>query len=122
MRWRGKYGQQPDLPKVRSESRNRHWPPVFPDPDNDRPRRFETTDARIHPETGKAPRRDVRPQTIRAGSISRAVDVPGWCRDDENLCIHSGADLETSDAVFQDLRNAFGEQRRAARADRPAER
>jgi len=52
------------------------------------------SETRIHPETGKVLRRDVRPQTVVVGSLSRTVDVPGWYPDDESDGVHSGADLK----------------------------
>jgi HTH-type transcriptional regulator/antitoxin MqsA len=62
------------------------------------------TNARIHPETGKSLRRDVRPQTVKFGSLARVVEVPGWYPDDDSDSLHSGADLAESDRVFRDLR------------------
>lgn len=40
---------------------------------------------RIHPETGKMLRRGVRPQTVKFGSMIRAVDVPRWYPEVEFL-------------------------------------
>ena len=57
------------------------------------PRKHEVSRMRIHPETGKELRRDVRPQTIVVGTISRTIGVPGWYPDDESDSVHTGADL-----------------------------
>jgi HTH-type transcriptional regulator/antitoxin MqsA len=65
------------------------------------------TETRTHPETGKALRRDVRPQTVTFGSMARLVDVPGWYPDDDSDSIHSGADLAESDRAFQELKAAY---------------
>lgn len=63
------------------------------------------TENRIHPETGKLLRRDVRQQIVSVGSLSRVVDVPGWYPDDDGDSIHSGADLNASNEAFQELRS-----------------
>ena len=60
------------------------------------------TETRVHPETGKTLRRDVRKQVVAFGSLSRAVDVPGWYPDDESDSVHSGEDLAESDRAFRD--------------------
>lgn len=65
------------------------------------------TETRIHPETGNTLRRDVRPQVVAFGSMSRAVDVPGWYPDDDGDSIHTGAELAESDRVFQELKAAY---------------
>ncbi len=72
-------------------------------------------DARVHPETGKLLRRDVRPQTISVGSMSSVVDVPGWYPDDDGDSIHTGADLRASDEAFQALRTAYAAHVKAVR-------
>ena len=59
------------------------------------------SETRIHPETGKVLRRDVRPQTVVVGSLSRTVDVPGWYPDDESDGVHSGADLKAMDEAVR---------------------
>jgi HTH-type transcriptional regulator/antitoxin MqsA len=73
------------------------------------------TRSRIHPETGKALRRGMRPQTVRFGSMSRVVDVPGWYPDDDSDSLHSGSDLAESDRVFQELKTAYGAHVRKVR-------
>ena len=65
------------------------------------------TETRIHPDTGKLLRRDVRPQVVAFGSMRRAVDVPGWYPDDDGDSIHTGAELAESDRVFQELKAAY---------------
>ena len=62
------------------------------------------SETRIHPETGKVLRRDVRPQTVVVGSLSRTVDVPGWYPDDESDGVHSGGDLKAMDETYKALR------------------
>ena len=73
------------------------------------------TETRIHPETGKVLRRDVRQQTVSVGSLSRVVDVPGWYPDDDSDSIHSGADLKASNETFQELRAAYAERVKTVR-------
>lgn len=73
------------------------------------------TETRIHPETGKTLRRDVRPQTVRFGSMSRCVDVPGWYPDDASDSIHSGTDLAEFDRAFQELKAAYAAHVRKVR-------
>lgn len=73
------------------------------------------TDTRIHPETGKELRRDVRRQTVQVGSLSRTVDVPGWYPEDNSDAIHSGADLKAWNQAFVELRDAYGAHVRSIR-------
>lgn len=73
------------------------------------------TETRIHPETGKVLRRDVRPQTVTFGSMTRIVDVPGWYPEDDGDAIHSGADLAESDRIFQELKAAYAAHVRQVR-------
>ena len=63
-------------------------------------------ETRIHPETGKTLRRGMRPQTVRFGSMTRVVEVPGWYPDDDSDSVHSGADLAKSNRAFRDLKAA----------------
>lgn len=64
-------------------------------------------ETRVHPETGKTLRRDVRAQTVTFGSLSRSVAVPGWYPEDDSDSIHSGADLAESDRVFAELKAEY---------------
>ncbi|MBC7985317.1 MAG: type II toxin-antitoxin system MqsA family antitoxin [Sphingomonadaceae bacterium] len=73
------------------------------------------TKTRIHPDTGKTLRREVRPETIRFGSLTRTVDVPGWYPDDDGDAIHSGADLAESDRVYRELRTQYASRVRSVR-------
>lgn len=73
------------------------------------------TDTRIHPETGRTLRRDVRPQVIAFGSMSRTVAVPGWYPEDDGDSIHTGAELAESDRVFQELKAAYAAHVRRVR-------
>lgn len=65
------------------------------------------SETRIHPETGRLLRRDIRPQVVAFGSMRRMVDVPGWYPDDDGDSIHTGAELAESDRVFQELKAAY---------------
>lgn len=65
------------------------------------------SETRIHPETGKELRRDVQPQTIVVGSLSRTVDVPGWYPGDDSDAIHSGADLKALNEAYKALREEY---------------
>ena len=73
------------------------------------------TETRIHPETGRTLRRDVRPQIIAFGSMRRTVEVPGWYPDDDGDSIHTGAELAESDRVFKDLKAAYAAHVRRVR-------
>lgn len=73
------------------------------------------TETRIHPETGRTLHRDVRPQVVAFGSMSRTVDVPGWYPDDDGDSIHTGAELAESDRVFRDLKTAYAAHVRRVR-------
>ena len=73
------------------------------------------TESRIHPETGRTLRRGVRIQVISFGSMTQAVEVPGWYPDDYSDSIHSGADLTESDRVFRELRASYAAHVRKVR-------
>lgn len=73
------------------------------------------TKTRIHPETGKTLRPGVRPQTVKFGSMTRIVELPGWYPDDDSDSIHSGADLAESDRAFQELKIAYAAHVRKVR-------
>lgn len=73
------------------------------------------TEMRIHPETGKTLRRDVRKHVVKFGSMTRVVDLPGWYPDDDSDTIHSGADLVEADRVFAELRSAYAAHVRKVR-------
>jgi HTH-type transcriptional regulator/antitoxin MqsA len=73
------------------------------------------TETRVHPETGKLLRRDVRQQTVQVGSLSRIVDVPGWYPDDDSDAIHSGADLKASNEAFKALRQEYASHVKSVR-------
>ena len=73
------------------------------------------TETRIHPETGKTLRRGVRPQTVKFGSMTRTVDVPGWYPDDDSDSIHSGTDLAESNRAFQELKASYAAHVRKVR-------
>lgn len=65
-------------------------------------------ETRIHPETGKQLKRDVRPMVVQYGSMAREVALPGWYNEsDDDNSIHSGADLKAADEAFAELRTAY---------------
>nr|WP_284699485.1 type II TA system antitoxin MqsA family protein [Sphingomonas lycopersici] len=59
--------------------------------------------------------RGVRQQIVSVGSLSRAVEVPGWYPDDDSDSIHSGADLKVANDAYVELRAAYAERVRAVR-------
>lgn len=73
------------------------------------------SETQIHPVTGKILRRDVRPQTVVVGSLSRTLDVPGWYPDDDSDGVHSGVDLKEMDAVYKALREQYAARVKAVR-------
>lgn len=72
-------------------------------------------ETRIHPETGETLRRGVRPQTVRYGSLSRELEVPGWYPKGDGDAIHNGMDLAESDRVYRELREEYARHVRATR-------
>jgi HTH-type transcriptional regulator/antitoxin MqsA len=72
-------------------------------------------DTRIHPETGETLRRGVRRRTVRYGSLSREVEVPGWYPQDGGDGVHSGTDLAEADRAFRELRDEYSAHVRQAR-------
>ena len=72
-------------------------------------------ETRIHPETGQTLRRGVRRQTVRYGSLSAVVDVPGWYPEGGDEGVHSGADLAESDRVYRELRDQYAKRVREVR-------
>ena len=73
------------------------------------------TETRIHPETGKTLKRDVRPMLVQYGSMSREVQLPGWYPDDDDDGIHNGVDLKVADEAFAELRKAYAAHVRKVR-------
>ncbi len=72
-------------------------------------------ETRIHPETGKVLHRNVRPQTVMVGSLSRTVEVPGWYPDDGSDSIHSGAELKALDEAYTALREEYAARVKSVR-------
>lgn len=73
-------------------------------------------ETRIHPETGKTLRRDVRPMLVQFGSMFREVQLPGWYAEpDDDNSIHNGADMKAVDEAFADLRKAYAAHVRKVR-------
>jgi HTH-type transcriptional regulator / antitoxin MqsA len=73
------------------------------------------SEKRVHPETGQELHRDVRPQTVCVGSLSREIDVPGWYPEDDGDAIHSGADLKVLNEAFKTLREEYAAHVRSVR-------
>lgn len=73
------------------------------------------TQTRIHPETGQVLSRSFRDQTVSVGSLSRTIEVPGWYSDDDSDSIHSGADLQTLNDTYKELRVAYAARVKAVR-------
>lgn len=73
------------------------------------------SETRIHSETGKTLRRGMRAQTVRFGSMTRVVEVPGWYPDDDSDSVHSGADLAESNHAFRELKTAYAAHVRKVR-------
>lgn len=73
-------------------------------------------ESRIHPETGKLLKRDVRPMVVQYGSMVREVALPGWYADpNDDNSIHSGADLKAADEAFAELRERYAAHVREVR-------
>ncbi len=70
---------------------------------------------RIHPKTGDVLRRDARMQTLSVGSLAREVEVPGWYPEGDGDSIHSGAELQTIDQAYIELRAAYAARVKAVR-------
>lgn len=68
------------------------------------------SETRIHPETGKVLTRGIRVQSVAVGSLRRVVDVPGWYPDDNSDAIHTGADLQSLDQAYSELREAYAKR------------
>ena len=70
---------------------------------------------RIHPKTGEMLRRDARMQTLSVGSLSREMEVPGWYPEGNGDSIHLGAELQTLDQAYLELRVAYAARVKAVR-------
>lgn len=58
----------------------------------------------VSPETGKPLVRDVRPVTITYKGLSVTVDMPGWYGETDDDSVHSGIDMQVSDAALKQLK------------------
>jgi HTH-type transcriptional regulator / antitoxin MqsA len=58
----------------------------------------------VCPETGEPMARGVRPMTITYKGLSMTVDMPGWYSEGSDEGIHSGIDMEVSDAALKQLK------------------
>ncbi|WP_419809742.1 type II TA system antitoxin MqsA family protein [Sphingomonas sp.] len=70
---------------------------------------------RIHPETGRQLRRDVRPMTISYAAYSRTLPVPGWYPEDAGDAVHDGDDLTDVDAAIASMRAEYATDLRRLR-------
>jgi HTH-type transcriptional regulator/antitoxin MqsA len=61
-------------------------------------------ETRIHPETGKVLRRDVRPMAIRYKGLERTVMQPGWWPDDDSDSIITGPDGIATDHALREMK------------------
>jgi HTH-type transcriptional regulator/antitoxin MqsA len=61
-------------------------------------------ETRVHPETGKLLRRDVRATIIRYKGLERTVDLPGWYPEDDDDGIISGADGRVADDALREMK------------------
>jgi HTH-type transcriptional regulator/antitoxin MqsA len=59
---------------------------------------------RVHPETGKLLKRDVRPTVIRYKGLERTVDLPGWYPEDDDDGIISGVDGRVADEALREMK------------------
>jgi HTH-type transcriptional regulator/antitoxin MqsA len=71
--------------------------------------------ARIHPQTGEMLRRGARVQILSVGSLSREVEVPGWYPEGDGDSVHSGAELQSLDQAYLELRAAYAARVKAVR-------
>jgi HTH-type transcriptional regulator/antitoxin MqsA len=61
-------------------------------------------ETRVHPETGKLLKRDVRPTVIRYKGLERTVDLPGWYPEDDDDGIISGVDGRVADEALREMK------------------
>jgi HTH-type transcriptional regulator/antitoxin MqsA len=59
---------------------------------------------RIHPETGKVLKRDVRRAVIRHRGLERVVQLPGWYPEDDDNGIISGPDGKVADEALREIK------------------
>jgi HTH-type transcriptional regulator/antitoxin MqsA len=76
---------------------------------------WRVTQTRLHPDTGKLLRRDVRVQMVCVGSLSQVVSVAGWYPEDDSDSIHSGEDLQAVECAYRELRVAYASRIKAVR-------
>ncbi len=62
------------------------------------------SETRIHPESGKLLKRDVRKSTVRYRGLERTVDQPGWYPEDDDFGILNGSDLEVGDRALHEMK------------------
>lgn len=58
----------------------------------------------VCPETGLPLQRGIRPVTIAYKGLSMTVDMPGWYREGSDEGVHSGIDMQVSDAALKQLK------------------
>ena len=62
------------------------------------------TEAPLSPVTGKPMVRDTRPMELKYKGESVTVPMPGWYCLDSSESIHTGEDMEVSDAALKELK------------------
>ena len=61
-------------------------------------------ETRIHPESAKVLKRDVRKGIVRYKGIERVIDQPGWYPEDDDFGILSGSDFDAGDRALQEIK------------------
>ncbi len=81
--------------------------------------RPKTSSTRLHPETGEALRRGVRPFTVTYRGRSKSVRQPGWYPEGGGDALFEGRDLEVAEVALEELksldRKAMAKQVKTAR-------
>ncbi len=62
------------------------------------------TKSPVCPETGLSMERGIRSLTITYKGLSMTVDMPGWYREGSDEGVHSGIDMQVSDAALKQLK------------------
>ena len=61
-------------------------------------------ETRIHPETGKLLKRDVRSTVLGYKGLERTVDLLGWYPDDDDNGVISGPDVRVADKALAEMK------------------
>jgi HTH-type transcriptional regulator/antitoxin MqsA len=62
------------------------------------------TKAPLSPESGKPMARGVRPMAVAYKGLSMTIDMPGWYCEDSDESVHTGEDMQVSDAALKQLK------------------